>query len=96
MKNSQRSVFTFSTVASQSPVRLYPLFRESRIRSEILLKFYAGVTRISLTNNNQRMYRERGGIWAAERLCLLVCIISAEIRARQGLALWVLRSLDAP
>ena len=60
-----------------SPVRLYPLFRESRIRSEILLRFCVAVTRISSTNNNQRMCRERGGIWAAERLCLLVCIISA-------------------
>ena len=29
--------FTFSTAAPQSPVRLYPLFRESLIRSEILL-----------------------------------------------------------
>ena len=28
--------FTFSTAAPQSPVRLYLLFRESRIRSEIL------------------------------------------------------------
>ena len=51
---------------------------------------------ISSTNNNQRMCREGDGIRTTERLCLLVCIISAEIRARQGLALWVLRSLDAP
>ena len=69
--------FTFSTAAPQSPVRLYPLFRESRIRSEILLRFCAAVTRISSTNNNQRMSRERGEIRATERLCLLVCIISA-------------------
>ena len=33
-------VFTFPKTAPQSPVRLYPLFRESRIQSEILLRFY--------------------------------------------------------
>ena len=89
-------VFTFPKTAPQSPVRLYSLFRESRIQSEILLRFCAAVTRISSTNNNQRMCRE-GGRNPNHREALPACLYHiCRIRARQGCAAPKGQGLDAP
>ena len=88
--------FTFSTAAPQSPVWSYPLFRESCIRLEILLWFRAAVTKISSTNNNQRMCRE-GGRNPDRREALPACLYHiCRIRARQGCAAPKGQGLDAP
>ena len=87
---------TFPSPVPQSPVRLYPLFRESRIRLEILLRFCGGVTRISSTNNNQRMCRD-GAQGLGRREALSACLYHIyRIRVRQGRAAPKGQGLDAP
>ena len=77
-------------------VRLYLLFRESRIRLEILLRFFVAVTRISSTNNSQRMCRD-GAQDLDRREALLACPYHiCRIRVCQGCTAPKGQGRDAP